>query len=164
MKRYVIMFLLLTSINAHAEIMPTINYVSEKTGIANWLLLSVAKVESNLNPYALNVAGQSYYPGTRAEAEKIINMAIVDGKSFDVGLMQINNWWFNRYELHPAEGLDLKTNIYLGAHILRYELQRNGFQWASIGQYHSKTAWRSENYAEKVAHYARYYRKILKNE
>jgi soluble lytic murein transglycosylase-like protein len=164
MKRYVIMFLLLTSINAHAEIMPTINYVSEKTGIANWLILSVAKVESNLKPYAINVAGQSYYPGTRAEAEKIINMAIVDGKSFDVGLMQINGWWFKRYELHPTEGLDLKTNIYLGAHILRYELQRNGFKWASIGQYHSKTAWRAENYAEKVAHYARYYRKLLENE
>ena len=144
--------------------MPTINYVSEKTGIANWLLLSVAKVESNLKPYALNVAGKSYFPDSRAEAEEIINKAIDDGKSFDVGLMQINNWWFKRYELHPAEGLDLKTNIYLGAHILRYELQRNGYEWASIGQYHSKVAWRAEDYAEKVAHYARYYRKILEKE
>lgn len=164
MKKLFITLCLLVGLNAHADIMPAINEVAEKTGIANWLILSVAKVESNLKPYALNVAGKSYFPGTRAEAEEIIEKALTEGKSFDVGLMQINNWWFRKYDLHPTEGLDLKTNIYLGAHILRYELQRNGFKWKSVGQYHSKTEARAKYYAEAVAHYARYYRKILENE
>lgn len=163
-KKIIFALCLLFNLNAYADIMPAVNEVAEKTGISNWLLLSIAKVESDFRPYAVNVAGRVFYPKDQDEAKAIIEQALTDGKSFDVGLMQINSFWFRRYELHPSVGLDLNTNLYLAAAILKYELDRNGYRWDSVGLYHSKTERRAENYAEVVAHYARYYREILENE
>lgn len=70
------------------------------------LIKAIAKQESGLNPLAVNVAGESYYPATRAEAEQLIREAITAGKSFDVGKMQINSWWMERFAIDPFSLLD----------------------------------------------------------
>ena len=54
------------------------------------LVEAIARQESGMNPLALNVAGKSYYPATREEAEQLIRKAIAAGQSFDVGTMQTN--------------------------------------------------------------------------
>lgn len=54
------------------------------------LVEAIARQESGLNPLAVNVAGKSYYPATREEAERLILQAITAGQSFDVGKMQTN--------------------------------------------------------------------------
>ena len=54
------------------------------------LVKAVARQESGLNPLAVNIAGKSYYPTTRKEAERLIREALAAGKSFDVGKMQTN--------------------------------------------------------------------------
>jgi soluble lytic murein transglycosylase-like protein len=56
------------------------------------LVEAIARQESGLNPLAVNIAGKSYYPATREEAEQLIQKAIAAGQSFDVGKMQINSW------------------------------------------------------------------------
>ena len=54
------------------------------------LVEAIARQESGLNPLAINIAGKSYSPATREEAEQLIQKAIAAGLSFDVGMMQTN--------------------------------------------------------------------------
>ena len=38
------------------------------------LVEAIARQESGLNPLAVNIAGKSYYPATREEAERLIHV------------------------------------------------------------------------------------------
>lgn len=91
------------------------------------LIRAVALQESGLDPLALNVAGRSYRPATRKEAEDLIHQALKDGRSFDVGLMQINSWWIHRYDIPPVSLLDPDINMRWGKWILKQEIKRHGF-------------------------------------
>ena len=119
------------------------------------LVEAIARQESGLNPLAVNVAGKSFYPATREEAENIIREAQAAGKSYDVGLMQINSWWIDRYDI-PAENLlDPVFNAEWGKKILTGEISRNGLNWQAVGKYHSPDQERGRRYAWLVYyHYA----------
>ncbi len=119
------------------------------------LVEAIARQESGLNPLAVNVAGKSFYPATREEAEKIIRQAQVEGKSFDVGIMQINNWWMERLNIDPVSLLDPATNESWGKWILKEEISRHGLNWQAVGKYHSPDTERGRRYAWLVYyHYA----------
>ena len=92
------------------------------------LVQAIARQESGLNPLAVNVAGKSYYPATREEAERLIREAIAAGKSFDVGRMQINSWWMNRFGIDPVSLLDPDVNEAWGKRILAEEIARLGLK------------------------------------
>lgn len=94
---------------------------------------AIARQESGLNPWAVNVAGRDYQPANRQEAERIIIEAERAGVSYDIGLMQINRWWIRRYDIPPAELLDPETNRKWGTWILAQELARHGFNWRAVG-------------------------------
>ena len=111
------------------------------------LVEAIAQQESGLNPLAVNVAGKSYHPATPAEAEEIIRQAQAAGKSFDVGLMQINSWWVERYDIPPASLLNPETNRAWGEWILAQELARHGLNWRAVGAYHSPDEERGRRYA-----------------
>ena len=119
------------------------------------LVKAIAKQESGLNPLAVNVAGKSYYPATREEAERLIREAIAAGKSFDVGKMQINSWWMNRFGIDPVSLLDPDVNEAWGKRILAEEIARHGLNWQAVGKYHSPDTERGRQYAWFVyRHYA----------
>ena len=119
------------------------------------LVKAIARQESGLNPLAVNVAGKSYYPATREEAERLIREAIAAGKSFDVGKMQINSWWMERLALDPFSLLDPATNERWGKWILAEEIARHGLNWKAVGKYHSPDPERGRQYAWLVyRHYA----------
>ena len=129
--------------------------VAEGTGPPSRLVEAIARQESGLNPLAVNVAGKSYYPTTRAEAEAIIRQAQAAGKSFDVGLMQVNSWWMERYGIPPASLLDPAVNRVWGEWILTREIARHGLNWRAVGKYHSPDVERGRRYAWFVyLHYA----------
>ena len=129
--------------------------MAEGTGPPPRLVEAIARQESALNPLAVNVAGKSYYPTTRAEAEAIIRQAQAAGKSFDVGLMQINSWWMERYGIPPASLLDPAVNRVWGEWILTREIARHGLNWRAVGKYHSPDVERGRRYAWFVyLHYA----------
>ena len=86
------------------------------------LVEAIARQESGLNPLAVNIAGTSYYPATREEAERLIQNAIAAGQSFDVGTMQINSWWMERLAIDPFSLLDPATNERWGKWILAEEI------------------------------------------
>lgn len=74
------------------------------------LVEAIARQESGINPLAVNVAGKSFYPATREEAERLISDVLAAGKSFDVGKMQVNSWWMKRFGIDPFSLLDPVTN------------------------------------------------------
>lgn len=119
------------------------------------LVKAIAKQESGLNPLAINVAGKSHYPATREDAEQIIREAIAAGKSFDVGKMQINNWWIECFAINPFSLLDPDVNEAWGKWILAEEIARHGLNWQAVGKYHSPDQERGRQYAWHVyRHYA----------
>ena len=128
---------------------------AEEPGPPPGLLNAIARQESGMNPFAVNVAGKSYSPATRAEAEAIIHAAQAAGKSFDVGLMQINSWWMERYGISPASLLDSDVNAAWGKWILAQEIARHGLNWQAVGKYHSPDVERGRRYAWYIyRHYA----------
>ncbi|CAK7031494.1 MULTISPECIES: lytic transglycosylase domain-containing protein [unclassified Desulfovibrio] len=119
------------------------------------LVKAIARQESGLNPLAVNVAGKSHYPATREEAENLIREALTAGKSFDVGKMQINNWWMKRFSIDPFSLLDPDVNEAWGKRILAEEIARHGLNWQAVGKYHSPDPERGRQYAWLVyRHYA----------
>jgi len=100
------------------------------------LLNAIGIQESGMNPLAINVAGKSYYPATREKAVKIIRQAQAAGKSFDVGMYQINSWWMEQYDIPPESLLDPEVNRQWGLFILGQKIARHGLNWKAVGKYH----------------------------
>ena len=117
------------------------------------LVKAIARQESGLNPLAVNVAGKSHYPATREEAERLIRDALAAGKSFDVGKMQVNSWWMERFAIDPFSLLDPDVNEAWGKRILAEEIARHGLSWEAVGKYHSPDMERGRQYAWRVYHH-----------
>ena len=83
------------------------------------LVLAIAKTESGLDPWVVNIAGKTYRPGSRAGALAIIRQARARGLSHDIGLMQINNWWLKHLNISPEIALEPRNNAALGVWIWR---------------------------------------------
>lgn len=114
------------------------------------LVKAIARQESGHNPLAVNVAGKAHYPATREEAERLIREALAAGKSFDVGKMQINSWWMERFAIDPFSLLDPDVNEAWGKRILAEEIARHGLNWQAVGKYHSPDPERGRQYAWRV--------------
>lgn len=110
-----------------------------------WLLYSIAEQESSLNPLAVN----------RGNSDK----------SRDVGIMQINSFWFSELEkfgLTEESLFDPCTNINVGAWVLAQSIKVFGNNWRAVGAYNAGTGKNEareklrQEYAERV--YKRYIR------
>ena len=103
------------------------------------ILRSIAKVESNFNPGAVNRNKNG---------------------SIDVGLMQINSSWFQtlkKFGIVPEQLKDPCTNIYIGAWILSKAIHQYGNTWYAVGTYNSRNASLATRYAVRI------YRVIAQN-
>ena len=114
------------------------------------LTQAIARVESKDWPWALNIEGRSLFFDTKAEAVAAARRAEAAGRSFDVGAMQVNNWWLKRYGIPLEAAFDPAANILLGSWILKQEMEREGDTWKAVGRYHSPNAKRGERYANQV--------------
>lgn len=141
-------FVIFTGTSAHADVFdaPCSRYHVPKR-----LVLAIAKTESGLDPWCVNVAGKTYRPGSRAGALAVIRQAQARGLSHDIGLMQINNWWLRHLNLSPEVALEPRNNATLGVWILAREIRRHGYNWKAVGAYHSPTPARQKMYAQAVA-------------
>ena len=120
-------------------------------GVPKRLVRAIAKTESGLDPWCVNVGGKTYRPGSRASALTIIRQAHARGLSHDIGLMQINNWWLKHLRISPEVALEPRNNAMLGVWILANEIRRHGCNWTAVGAYHSPTPARQRMYAQVVA-------------
>ena len=98
--------------------------------VSPWLLWSIAKVESGLDPSAINQNRNG---------------------TFDVGLMQVNSIWAEQLGKTWDYLDDPCTNVMAGAWILNQCVQDYGYTWKAVGCYHSRTPERRDAYALKIA-------------
>lgn len=90
-------------------------------GLDPWLLFAVAKVESSFNANAINKNNDK-------------------SKSTDYGLMQINTFWLPtlaKYGISKEHLFDPCTSIFVGAWIMKSNIQRLGYNIDGIGAYNS---------------------------
>jgi soluble lytic murein transglycosylase-like protein len=123
---------------------------AERHNIPAELLVSIAEVESGMRPYALNRGGSAILPRSREEAERSVEIFSRQSVTFDIGIMQVNRWWFEKYGESYSKGLDPCFNIDFGARILAMAIKDHGFTWQAVGRYHSPTGWRQSAYAQKI--------------
>jgi soluble lytic murein transglycosylase-like protein len=102
------------------------------------LLSAIAKVESGLNPSAMNKNKNG---------------------SYDVGLMQINSCWEKSLGPRWRYLSDPCYNVMVGSWILRQCMNRYGYSWDGVACYHTGKGL-SDSHAKKQALAQKYIRRI----
>ena len=132
-KKRVIQFLIITLvIFLWKPAWSCFDLASETYNVPVKLLKAIAKIESDNDNLAINVNKN----GTR-----------------DIGKMQINSIWLTKLEKHNIyenDLLDPCQNIFVGAWILRFYIDKYGYNWKGIGSYHSTTPALNRRYAWKI--------------
>ena len=98
------------------------NEAAQRYGVPAELLYAIARVESNLNPQAVN---RSHIQRTG---------------SYDIGLMQINSGHLRslaRYGIRESDLYEPCTNLHVGAWLLADSFSRKGVSWDSVGAYNA---------------------------
>jgi soluble lytic murein transglycosylase-like protein len=89
------------------------------------LVQAIIRVESSGRPFAVHIGGTTYQTDTLEEASRLIMEAMKNGRNFDVGLMQVNSWWMERFGISPESLLVPETNMAWGRAILKDEIARH---------------------------------------
>lgn len=106
-----------------------------KYGIDPLLLYSIAQKESSLNPLAINSRGSN---------------------DEDVGLMQINTFWFDKLREHGISRSDLFepcVSINVGAWVLAHSIKSFGYTWEAVGAYNVGTSREKWAYKKRQEYY-----------
>ena len=151
---YIMRYLLLVSILLSAYL-PAFSYdeqclkrASLRFGVPELIIRAVIDTESSGNPIAINMEGKAYYHRSAEEAADFLHR--YKGRSIDVGLMQVNSFWFRKFNIPQAFGLRECFNINFGTWILSYEIANHGLNLKAVGKYHSPDDTKGSEYSSKI--------------
>lgn len=136
-----------------AQFAPLFDGPCAKFNVPKALALAIARQESGINPWVINISGKDFYMRSREEALALAQAAYRAGRSFDVGLMQINRYWIKEYNLPLEVVVDPQSNVHIGVWILAQQIQQHGFNWRAVAYYHTplhRNPERGRNYAALV--------------
>jgi len=114
------------------------------------LLYAISKVESDFEPYCININSDGRSIGSRCyndyqSAYYIAQRLFNSGYNIDIGLMQINSVNIKDHHWNLANVLNPCTNVFYGAYLLRENINRYGYNWTAIWHYNG-----APSYAHKV--------------
>jgi soluble lytic murein transglycosylase-like protein len=128
-----------------------IGALEQKNRIPKGLLSAIAGVESDFNPYAVNIAGKTVIASNQEEAAKTIKNAVNQGvTNIDVGIAQINYRWHKNNFKNIEEMLNPATNIEYAARLLLSLFKQHGTWHKAIRHYHSANPNHHKQYSRKV--------------
>lgn len=129
----------------------SIRLAEKKYKLPPYLLHAIALTESGRggrpNPMAMNIGGRTYIATSTADMKSTVGNSGGSTASIDVGCLQINL----KYHAKRFRNWDsLLVPIYNAEYAALYltELKKEFGTWnAAVGAYHSRTPWRSADYA-----------------
>jgi len=128
-----------------------IDSVEQKNRIPKGLLSAIAGVESDFNPYAVNIAGKTVIASNQDEAAKTIRTALNQGIiNIDIGIAQINYRWHKDNFRDIEEMINPATNIEYAAKLLSSLFKQHGTWHKAIRHYHSANPDHHKRYSRKV--------------
>lgn len=128
-----------------------IKRVEREQNIPVGLLKSIAKVESGIKPYALNIAGKTVITGSLREAQNIIDLHLKRGlTNIDIGVMQLNYYWHGKYFNNTTQMLDPKKNIEYAARLLNDLRNEHGTWHKAVRHYHCNKPKHHKIYSRKI--------------
>ena len=144
-----------------------LEYVSaaHKANVPPDLLYAIALTESGRTidekhgfqpwPWTLNVSGTGQVFDSRRLANRTLQSVLnSNNHHVDVGLMQVN-WHFHKSKFESSvHALDPRTNLRVGAGILRWCYRQKNDWWKAVGCYHAP------NSPERAGEYRKRVRKI----
>lgn len=125
--------------------------VEARYRIPKGLLLSIGRVESSLNPLALNINGNPAKANNWIEMIRIIRKSQGQGiTNIDIGIMQLNMRWHRDEFKLLTDMLDPQKNIEYAARLL-VKLKRQHKDWRlALRYYHSANPEHNRKYSKKV--------------
>ncbi|WP_047461763.1 lytic transglycosylase domain-containing protein [Rhizobium rhizogenes] len=129
-----------------------IQSAAAKYGIPEGILYSVGLTETgrkgSLYPYALNIEGRPFFPGSQNAALQTFAAAKQSGaKLIDIGCMQINQYFHGENFTSVAAMFDPHSNVEYAAKFLRDLHDRHETWTMAVARYHAGP---NNNPAQKV--------------
>ncbi len=151
------------SLNSHKDVLQCEYLAKEaekKYGLPENILLSISRVESGYRkidgikrawPWALNAGGDSAYFETKNEALNSLKARVKRGvTNIDVGCMQLNYRWHNKFFNNLSEMMSPDKNVDYGARFLKRLYDRHGSWEKAVKYYHSSKSKFNVRYFKKV--------------
>lgn len=107
--------------------------IGAKWNVSPLILYAIARTESNLNPGAINRANKN--------------------GSEDVGMMQINSFWYKHLQPHGISRDDLFdacVNLDVAGWVLAHNMELYGNTWRAVGAYNARSPNLQALYVKKI--------------
>lgn len=148
--------------SASSLCLQAIHHVESHTDLPKGLLHAIARVESDLWPWAIQANNKTHRPPTKEAAKKLVLSLLGQGvKNVDVGCMQVN---LKAHAIDLDNALDPHENVAYAANYLTKLRRKSPNHFIFAANYHSRTPHHHTLYKRKLLRaWLRHLKGILSN-